>query len=426
MKSVFGFLFVAAVAVLLAMLMGDNAATVTLFWPPYRVDVSFNLALFGLLAVFVLLYLALRGMALLRRLPEQARRWRVHQMERAVYTSVVDALAYQLAGRFVRAQGAAQQAVDLLAGWGSDALPAHARLSVLARWLAAESAHALGNPEQRDQQLQAALSAGQSPEAAAAREGLLLRAGAMALDARDSTAARQWLNELPQGAARRIQAVRLRLKLAQFDRDTASALEMVRLLTKHKAVSADVGAALLRGLLLDALSSAHDRGPLLDVWRGLSADEKRNPELALVFLERWRALAEATQPAAALDKAERKLLQDALGAAWKGYAGLSENKRRRLILQVESELPGLDDTWVATIEAAQRAQPADAGLQYLAGQAFLQRQLWGKALQMLNLASKGLSDAELRRRCWRELARLAESRGDAVAAQDAWKQAALC
>jgi HemY protein len=426
MKSVFGFLFVAAVAVLLAMLMGDNAATVTLFWPPYRVDVSFNLALFGMLAVFVLLYLALRGTALLRRLPDRARRWRALQMERAVYTSVVDALAYQLAGRFVRAQGAAQQAVDLLAGLAPDALPARARLSVLARWLAAESAHALGNMDQRDRQLQAALAVGQAPEAAAAREGLLLRAGAMALEARDSAAARQWLAELPQGAARRIQAVRLRLKLAQLDRDTASALEMVRLLTKHKAVSADVGNTLLRGLLLDALNSAHDRSPLLGVWRGLSADEKRNPELALVFLERWRALAEAPSPATEQDKTVRKLLQDALVTAWKGYAGLSENKRRRLILQVESELPGLDDTWVALIEEAQRAQPSDAGLQYLAGQAFLQRQLWGKALQMLTLASKGLSDAELRRRCWRALAGLAETRGDAPAAQDAWKQAALC
>ena len=426
MKSVFGFLFVAAVAVLLAMLMGDNAATVTLFWPPYRVDVSFNLALFGLLAVFVLLYLALRGTALLRRLPDRARRWRAQQMERAVYTSVVDALAYQLAGRFVRAQGAAQQAVDLLAGLAPDALPARARLSVLARWLAAESAHALGNMDQRDRQLQAALAVGQVPEAAAAREGVLLRAGAMALEARDSAAARQWLTELPQGAARRIQAVRLRLKLAQLDRDTPSAVEMVRLLTKHKAVSADVGNTLLRGLLLDALNSAHDRSPLLGVWRGLSADEKRNPELALVLLERWRALAEAPSPATDQDKSVRKLLQDALVTAWKGYAGLSEHKRRRLILQVESELPGLDDTWVALIEEAQRAQPSDAGLQYLAGQAFLQRQLWGKALQMLTLASKGLADAELRRRCWRALAGLAETRGDAPAAQEAWKQAALC
>jgi HemY protein len=425
MKSLFGFLFVAAVAVLLAMLMGDNASTVSFFWPPYRVDLSFNLMLFALVAIFVLMHLALSGMALLRRLPERARRWRAHQMERSAYNAVVDALAYLLAGRFVRSQGAARQAMDALESLSPEALPGHARLTVLARWLAAESAHSLGNTDQRDQQLQAALNASPTPETASAREGVLLRAAAMALDAHDSAAARHWLAELPQGAARRIQAVRLRLKLAQFDRNTSQALEMVRLLSKHKAVSPDVAGVLLRGLLLDALRQAHDREQLLGVWRGLVASEKRNPELALVLLERWGQLAQASPTPEPADKTVRKVMQDALHAAWSGYAQFSEDKRQRLMARLEAELPTLDDAWVALIEDAQRASPADPGLQYLAGQAFLQRQLWGKAQQMLTLATKGLADTELRRRAWCGLARLAEARSDEVAAHEAWKQAAL-
>ena len=56
---------------------------------------------------------------------------------------------------------------------------------------------------------------------------------------------------------------------------------------------------------------------------------------------------------------------------------------------------------------------------------FLQQRLWGKATFLLEQASRGLQDAELRRRTWRSLARLAEERGDADAAQAAWKQAAL-
>lgn len=427
MKSVFGFLFVAAVAVLLAMLMGDNASTVSLFWPPYRVDMSFNLVLFALVAIFVLMHLALRGVDLLQHLPERARRWRSHQMERAVYSAVADALAHQLAGRFVRAQGAARQALDVLESLSPEALPGHARLSMLARWLAAESAHSLGNIDQRNQLLQAALSTDPLPETASAREGILLRASAMALDARDSAAARHWLAELPQGAARRIQAVRMRLKLAQLDRNTAQALEMVRLLSKHKAVSADVAQVLLRGLLLDALNQAHDREQLSVVWRGLVAKEKRDPELALALLERWGQLAEVGggQTEASSDKSTRKALEDALHAAWSGYAQLGERKRRRLILLIEDELSALDANWVASIEEAQLANPADAGLQYLAGQAFMQRQLWGKAQKMLTLACKSLSDPDLRRRAWCGLAQLAEARGDATSAQDAWKQAAL-
>ena len=70
MKSVFWFLFIAALAVALALLVGDNHATVTLFWHPYRIDLSFNLVLFALVGGFVLLYLALRGLALLRSLQD--------------------------------------------------------------------------------------------------------------------------------------------------------------------------------------------------------------------------------------------------------------------------------------------------------------------------------------------------------------------
>ena len=55
----------------------------------------------------------------------------------------------------------------------------------------------------------------------------------------------------------------------------------------------------------------------------------------------------------------------------------------------------------------------------------MQRHLWGKASQLLTQASHGLRDAALLRRTWRSLARLAEERGDEVAAQAAWKQAAL-
>lgn len=51
-------LFAAAVA--LALFAGDNDGTVTVFWPPYRVDLSVNLLLLLLALLFALLYGALR------------------------------------------------------------------------------------------------------------------------------------------------------------------------------------------------------------------------------------------------------------------------------------------------------------------------------------------------------------------------------
>ena len=57
--------------------------------------------------------------------------------------------------------------------------------------------------------------------------------------------------------------------------------------------------------------------------------------------------------------------------------------------------------------------------------ACLSRQLWGKATQLLTQAVLGLQDIGLQRKAWQALAVLAEKRGDAEAAEQAYKQAAL-
>ena len=56
--------------------------------------------------------------------------------------------------------------------------------------------------------------------------------------------------------------------------------------------------------------------------------------------------------------------------------------------------------------------------------AFLSRQLWGKARQLLTQSVLGLQDTALRRNAWCALATLAEQRGDDAAAAEAYKQAA--
>ena len=76
------------------------------------------------------------------------------------------------------------------------------------------------------------------------------------------------------------------------------------------------------------------------------------------------------------------------------------------------------------IEAAQVSRPRDASLQYLAGMACLSRQLWGKARQLLTQAAPALQDRQLHRNALHALAKLAEQRGDDVAAVEAYKRAA--
>ena len=196
-------LFAAAVA--LALFTGDNDGTVTIFWPPHRVDLSVNLVLLLLVGLFVLLHLALRALTAALELPRQARRWRAQQRERATHTALLDAMTQYAAGRFLRARKAAEGALarEQALVEAGDAPPHATALRTLAHVTAAESAHALQDHATRDTHLDQALKTAARPGTAAElREGVLLRAARWSLNDRDPAGALARLEELPTGAQR--------------------------------------------------------------------------------------------------------------------------------------------------------------------------------------------------------------------------------
>ena len=65
MRAAFWLLALFAVAAASALIAGNNQAVVTIFWPPHRFDLSFNLTVLLLAGLFTLLYGALRAMAAL-------------------------------------------------------------------------------------------------------------------------------------------------------------------------------------------------------------------------------------------------------------------------------------------------------------------------------------------------------------------------
>lgn len=425
MRSVFWLLGLAAIAVSLALLVGGNEALLTLFWPPYRFDMSFNFVLFCLVAGFVLGYLALRAIAMLRELPRQARRWRELQVERAAVAGVLDALSLQLAGRFVRAQAAALGALEQLEAQPSVPLPRREQMQALAHLLVAESAQALQKTEERDAHLQTAMNPAWRKEYPDVFEGAALRATRWAIEDRDVGAARHWLAELPHGAVRRIQALRLKLRVARLGGGTDEALETARLLAKHRAFTSEVAVSIVRGLALDALRQAHDLTQLQGVWGRLENQERAMPELALAAAQRANDLRVADPEASDEERtAAGTLVQRWLEPVWIRFTDLDSTQQKDLVTLVEPGLAELDAAGLARLEQLQRQWPNNAFLQYLAGQACMRRQLWGKAEQLLRQASNSLSDAVLLRRAWCSLAVLAEERNDTGTALEAWKTAA--
>ena len=428
MRAAFWLLALFAIAATSALFAGNNQAVVTVFWPPHRVDVSFNLAILLLLGLVTLLFLAWRAQSAVTTLPAQARAWRAQQKERAMYGALMDSLAHQLAGRYIRATKSAQNALTQESSLSRLALdsgqvPGYSaakasQLQSLAHLLVAESAQSLQNKALRDQHLQLALQSSTPRHAQEVREGVQLRATRWALDDQDAAAALNALSQLPQGANRRTLALRMKLRATRQLRQTVQALETARLLAKHRAFSPAAAQSIVRGLGLELLSDAHDPAQLEQAWRALDDSERAMPELVVHAAARLMVL-----------NGDASLARSWLLLVWEqsmqSTSTLGDSLRIKLIGALAPGLDSLDAAWLARIETAQAARPRDANVQYLAGMAALSRQLWGKARQWLSLAVLGLQDAGLHRKAWLALAVLAEQRDDASAAAEAYKQAAL-
>ncbi len=422
MRAALWLLALFGVAVAAALFAGNNQGTVTLYWPPYRIDLSLNMVVLLLVGGFVTVYAALRALAAMLELPHQARRWRLQQKERAMHSALLDALTHMLGGRFLRSRKAAVAALaqeSALAASG-EAVPHGGQLRALAHMIAAESSHALQDSATRESHLRDALQdapAKGSAQEQEMHEGAQMRAARWLLDDRDASGALERLAALPQGAARRTLALRIKLKASRLARQTQGALDTARLLGKHRAFSPAAAQSIVRGLATELIHSAHDTAQLQQIWLSLEPTERAMPELAIHAAQRLAALGgDAVQ------------VRAWLLPVWERMVGtpdaLAEHHALKLVRALESGLDALDATWLARIETAHQANPRDARLQYLAGMACWKRQLWGKAQQLLTQAAQHLSDPSLRASAWRRLAELAEQRGDEAAAAAAWKKAA--
>jgi HemY protein len=451
MRAALWFLALFGIAVAVALFAGNNQGTVTVYWPPYRVDLSLNLVLLVLVGSMVVLYFATRAMAGLVDLPRRARIWRNQQKERAMHEALLGGTAFMVAGRFARAQKNALIALSQAATLSDRAvktqdMPPHtaqnaAQTTALAHLLVAGSAHALQDRDKRDQHLQDLLVAvraeGVSP---AIEEGAKLRAARWALDDHAPQRALDLIAAMPHGVARRTATLRIKLKAARLGGQPQLALETARLLAKHGAFSADAAQATVRAAALDCIRMAHDAGQVHSAWASLSPTERQMPELVIaaaqsmvqfepfgtsgltLLLPIWEQY--ALNPGGFAQSAGASVPGKLVRALEQGL--------RALAAQASASDPGtspdLDATgsaWLVRLESAQSRHPRVPELQYLVGVVCQQRGLWGKAQQMMALATQGLSDPALQRDAWRVSAALAERTGDTAAALHAWKQAAM-
>ena len=416
-----------AIAVASALLASNNVGTVSIFWTPYRFDVSLNLALFGLVVVLLTLHWAQRALTALFELPKQAKRWRLLQKERAAHAALLEGMAHFMEGRFLRARKSAETVLarEKSLSDAGEVMEHSGALRSVAHILAAESAHALQDKSARQMHLELSLQepgAGYSNLRQSLVEGSMLRAARWSLDDRDAAESLLWLDRLPQGVSRRTLAMRLRLKAARLAGEPSQALDTALLLIKHRAFTSDAATSMVRSLVFELISKTHEQGQMQRLWTRLGEAQRQSPDLAIQAAQHWLVL-----------KGDPVVARAWLKPIWvrlqQEPQKISKSQELKLIQALEESFSGTDNQdekdWLVGIETAQKANPRNALLQFLAGRVCLKRQLWGKAQVLLAQAAPVLTDSSIRRQAWRSLAELAEQRDDVPGALLALKKASL-
>ena len=181
MRQVVWLLLLFAVAVLAASTLGANDGLVSIYWSPWRIDLSFNVFVILLLAVGAIAHVVTGAVASLIDLPQRARQWRLQQREQAAQKSLREAFSLLFAGRYGRAHKAAQQALDIQAQ--TPGLRIEPDFAVLAHLVAAGSLHRLQDQARRDEQLARAQALiADMPSGTTVGEGARIGAGARLSD----------------------------------------------------------------------------------------------------------------------------------------------------------------------------------------------------------------------------------------------------
>ena len=349
MKFLFWLLGLFALAVALT-LAAHNPGYVLLVYAPYRIEMSLSLFAVGLLAFFVLGYLALRLLSAALNLPSYVRQFRSERAHAKGRTAMMEALVAFFEGRYATAEKAAVHAMEL--GENSSINPI----------IAARAAHELREFEKRDAYLAAA--EGKTVGDTTMR---LMAATKFNLDQHQPQAALKSLETLRETGVRgHVGALHLELKAQQQAGNWDGVLDVVNELEKREAINSTYASQMRQQAWLEKIrSQAQEASTLLAVWKSVPDEFKRNTKIATVGARAFIKLGDC--------KNVQQILTDCLNTQWDTD-----------LIKLFGECPVGDA--IGQIEQAERwlkAHTDDAGLLLTLGKLCLHQGLWGKAQSYL-------------------------------------------
>lgn len=214
-------------AAALALGARHNEGFVLVVLPPWRVELSVNLAVFLLVAAFIAVYLAVRSVFALFELPARVAAYRAQVAREKSFRVFQEAFRMLFEGRYGRALRKAREA------WEGGAAPG------LAALVAARAAQRMRRNDDQAFWLEEASRI--DPDVQAAR--WMLEAE-MHLDNREFAAALDALAHLQRSAGRHIAALRIELRARQGAGHWRDVLRIARQLEKRRALASEVASEL--------------------------------------------------------------------------------------------------------------------------------------------------------------------------------------
>lgn len=386
MGRVIGILLVVSVAVGLGLIIRFNDGNIALLWPPYRIDVSMNLVLLALFALFVLLHLILFALSKAVDLPQRVRQYRDRRSRDAAVAGLRDGLIAYNEGRYGRAERLLRPALSQPDLAGTAAL------------IGARAAHRLREPERVERWLESA-----GAEKPTANAALMCRAE-MAVEDQRPADALSAVDRLHSRGARHIQALRLALRAHEQAGNWQAVLQAVRQLDKREALHPSV----VRGLTIRALRElvaqrGDDSHALRELLTSLTSAERDIDEVVEAVARALDRAGQGEQAATLLSGILDKRLAERLVPVYASLAVLDARKRLR------------------SIESWRQRHGDRAAFTIAAGRLCAAEGLWGKAEEFFRLAEAQAPSRETRAL----LAHLFEQIGRHKEALHYWRLAAI-
>lgn len=334
----------AVLAVGIALLARQSDGYVVIVAAPYRVELSLNLLVLGVLAGYVAFHLLARLVETLLAIPKRVAAYREERARTKARQSLNDALIAFFQGRFASAEKSASAALESEESRGVAAI------------IAARSAHELGRFNEREQFLD------QAKGAPAVDQARLTTLADLLLAQGRHEEALAVLKDLAGRDARNVRLLRMRLAAETALRRWDEALSTTNALAKLGGIPESEAAATRRAAHLGNLNrKAQDAVALAQYWKHLPAELRLDPSIASTAARYHLALGGNAEAQA--------IVEDALAAGWDTglvalYADCAGASAVHLIERGEK--------WL-------REHARDPALLLTLGKLCMKQGLWGKA-----------------------------------------------